>query len=92
MKLGRTVCSEILHFLSVFYVEDLVRLGYIYWREKYPRNVDGPHGKTLTSLAPDTKLPEPIYNLEPVLGSWPFPRCCFFLCVWYNNYHKQGLK
>ena len=77
MKLSRTVCSELFHFLSVFYVEDLVRLGYIYWREKYPRKVDGPHGKILTSLAADTK-----YQSQPTiwslfLGAGPFPDVFF---------------
>lgn len=76
MKLGRTVCSELLHFLSVFYVEDLVRLGYIYWREKYPRNVDGPHGKTLTSLAPDTK-----YQSQSTIWSLFLEQAVVFLCV-----------
>ena len=76
MKLGRTVCSELLHFLSVFYVEDLVRLGYIYWREKYPRIVDGPHGKTLTSLAPDTK-----YQSQSTIWSLFLEQTVVFLCV-----------
>ena len=81
MKLGRTVCSELLHFLSVFSVEDLVRLGYIYWREKYPRNVDGPHGKTLTSLAPDTKYQSQSTIWSLFLGAGPFPAVVFCVCV-----------